>query len=83
MVAAGGADHNGLSPSICHDFRPLGLVRPRSSDVCQLADMMHLNVTRSLAGFAGVRKEPLNELLVRIVDPDRLTVDDRCRFVTG
>ena len=42
-----------------------------------------LMVSRSSvsAELAGVREEPGDELLVRIVDPDRLTVDDPRRFL--
>jgi hypothetical protein len=55
------------------------LERPGCAEVCELADVVDLNFALVLADLAGVREETFDDLLVRIVDPDRLAVDDRCR----
>ena len=79
MVVAGGADHEGLAPPSRHDRHPFGLLCPGVSEICQGADVVRLNVARALTDLAGVREEPGDELVVRMVHPDRLTVDDRRR----
>src|SRR6266508_3381476 len=76
---AGGADHEGLAPPVRHGLGPLGLQRPGYAEVCELADVVDLDLARLLADLADAREEPVDQLLVRIVDPDRLAVDDRRR----
>lgn len=60
---------------------PLGLQVPGCCEVFERADVVNLDVARLLADLAGVRQEPCDEFLVRIVGPGRLTVIDRRRFL--
>src|SRR3954451_24513403 len=81
MVMAGGADHKGFASPVRHCLGPLGLERSGYAEVGQLANVVDLHVVRLLAYLARIREESGDELLLRIVDPDRLTVSDRRRFL--
>src|SRR3954466_13316770 len=81
MVMAGGADHKGFASPGRHCLGPLGLERSGYAEVGQLANVVDLHVVRLLAYLARIREESGDELLLRIVDPDRLTVSDRRRFL--
>jgi hypothetical protein len=59
----------------------LGLERSGYAEVGELADVVDLHVVRLLADLAGIRKESGDELFMRVVDPDWLTVGDRRRFL--
>ena len=78
---AGGADHKGFASPVRHCLGPLGLERSGYAEVGQLANVVDLHVVRLLAYLARIREESGDELLLRIVDPDRLTVSDRRRFL--
>ena len=77
---AGGADHKGFASPVRHCLGPLGLERSGYAEVGQLANVVDLHVVRLLAYLARIREESGDELLLRIVDPDRLTVSDRRDF---
>ena len=81
VAVAGGADHEGFAPPVRHGLRPLGLERSGYAEVGELADVVDLHLAGLLADLAGIREEPGDELLVRIVNPDRLAVGDRRRFL--
>lgn len=51
------------------------------AEVGELADVVDFHLAGLLADLADIREEPCDEFLVRIVDPDRLTVGDRRRFL--
>jgi hypothetical protein len=42
--------------------------------------VVDLHLSGVLADLAGIREEPGEQFLVRVVDTDRLPVGDRCRF---
>jgi hypothetical protein len=73
------AEHEGLATPVCHAGGPFGLPWPGWGEVGERADVVHLHLARLLADLAGGREKPCDELLVRIVHPDRLAVGDRRR----
>ena len=78
---AGGADHQGLASPVGHGLGPQGLQWPGLAEVGEFSDVVNLHLTRLSADLANVREESCDDLLVRIVNPDRLAVDDRRRFL--
>lgn len=72
-VMAGVAGYDGLATSMQHDVRPVGRL---PSCVRESADVVELPVAVASADFSGVRQEPRDELFLRIVHPDWLTVGD-------
>ncbi|GAA2957110.1 hypothetical protein GCM10020227_25320 [Streptomyces flavovirens] len=46
------------------------------SEVGESADVVHLHVALASADLAGIRQEPRDEFLLRIVHPDRLTIGE-------
>ncbi|GAB2713089.1 hypothetical protein [Nocardia thraciensis] len=81
VAVAGGADHEGFAPPVGHCCIPLGLKRSGYSSVCEFADVVDFDAAHYAAEFAGVRQEPSEDLLVRVVDPDRRRIGDSRRFL--
>jgi hypothetical protein len=76
VIMAGGADHEGLAPSIRHDLGPPGLARAGRVEIRELADLMNLDIARGAAKLAGVRQQAGDQFLVWIVNRNRLAVDE-------
>ena len=66
VVVAGGADHEGLTSPFHHDFHPRRSWRARLVELGELADMVDLHVTASLAELALSPDEPGDQLFVGI-----------------
>ena len=56
-------------------------MRSGLAEVGELSDVVDLHLAGLLADLADVREESCDEFLVRVVDPGRLTVGDRRRFL--
>jgi len=78
---AGGANHQGLASPIGHGLGPQGLEWSGSGEVGELTDVVNFHVVLLLTDLASILEEPSHDFLVRIVDPNRLAVDDRRRFL--
>src|SRR3954466_3349851 len=75
-VMAGVAGNDGRAAPIQHDARPVGRRPSGMCEVGESTDVMHLDIARGSADLAGVRQEPSDQFLVRIVHPDRPSIGD-------
>ncbi len=73
---ASGAGHEGLAPPVEHDARPVGRWPSGTSEIGQGTDVVHLDITGGPADLARVRQKPGDQLLLRVVHPDRPTISD-------
>jgi hypothetical protein len=74
VVVGGGADHEGLASHFHHEFHPRRSWRAGLVEFGELADMVDLHVTASLAELALATYESRDQVFTGVFCPARNTV---------
>jgi hypothetical protein len=71
------AGDQGLAPPCEHRLDPVGHWPPPGAlEGLDVSDVVHLDVDRGTAQFAGLGEEPFEQLGARIPDPGRVVLED-------